>query len=221
MYINLNMHILHRLPVLNTFYLYQERAKQIQSFMLLCLVIPLNLLNQIYSNLFPTWVYFLGVGLTLFPHSRDGQLSWSEHSGFTSFVHGRLVHSTNLTILASGTLLELLWLVDTTSSSCIFCSVGQPPVNLELRRGMDKRDTFLIIFGLCLLPFSNSVPLNFPALWSKEHLHLLVCLICFREASVSGNGMLWFLPTIIHWLASGCVTLNLTAVFPQVQCFHV
>ena len=47
MYINLNMHILHRLPVLNTFYLYQERAKQIQSFMLLCLVFPLNLLNQV------------------------------------------------------------------------------------------------------------------------------------------------------------------------------
>ena len=83
---------------------------------------------------------------------------------------------------------------------------------------MEKRDTFLIIkFGLCLLPFSNSVPLNFPALWSKEHIPLsFVFLICFRKASVSGNGMFCFLPTVIHWLASGCITLNLTAVFPQV-----
>ena len=51
MYISLNMHIymyiLQRLFVLNTFYLYQERAKQIHSFMLLCLVFPLNLLNQV------------------------------------------------------------------------------------------------------------------------------------------------------------------------------
>ena len=87
---------------------------------------------------------------------------------------------------------------------------------------MEKRDTFLIIkVGLCLLPFSKSVPLNLPALWSKEHLHLFVCLICFREASVPDSGMFWFLPTVIHSLASGCVTLNLTAIFSQVQCFHV
>ena len=66
---------------------------------------------------------------------------------------------------------------------------------------MQKRDTFLIIkFGLCLLPFSNSVPLNFPALWSKEHIPLsFVCLICFREASVSGNGM--FCSSYRHSLA--------------------
>ena len=51
MYINLYMHIyiykLQRIFVLSTFYLYQERAEQIQSFMLLCLVFPLNLLNQV------------------------------------------------------------------------------------------------------------------------------------------------------------------------------
>ena len=35
------------------------------------------------NHLFPTWVYVLGVGLTLFPHSRNGQLSWSEHLRFT------------------------------------------------------------------------------------------------------------------------------------------
>ena len=75
--------------------------------------------------------------------------------------------------------------------------------------------------GLCLLPFSNSVPLNFPPLWSKEHLHVSVCLICFTEVSVPINGMFWFVPTVIHWLASGCVTLNLTVVFPHVQYFHV
>ena len=36
-----------RLFVLNTFYLYLERAEQIQSLMLLYLVFPLNLLNQV------------------------------------------------------------------------------------------------------------------------------------------------------------------------------
>ena len=41
------MYIIARFIVLNTFYLYQERAKQIQSLMLLCLVFPLNLLNQV------------------------------------------------------------------------------------------------------------------------------------------------------------------------------
>ena len=41
------IYALQRLFVLNTFYLYQERAKQIQSLMLLCLVFPLNLLNQV------------------------------------------------------------------------------------------------------------------------------------------------------------------------------
>ena len=39
-YIYIYIYIFKRLFVLNTFYLYQERAKQIQSFILLCLVFP-------------------------------------------------------------------------------------------------------------------------------------------------------------------------------------
>ena len=46
-YIHIYIYILQRIFVLSTFYLYQERAEQIQSFMLLWLVFPLNLLNQV------------------------------------------------------------------------------------------------------------------------------------------------------------------------------
>ena len=127
--------------------------------------------------------------------------------------------SANLTILASGTLLGLLGWVKIQLLVVTFsvlwaqpaCQPGAKERDGEKRQIPDNKGwTFL-------LPFSNSVPLNFPALWSKEHLHIFVCLICFTEASVPGNEMFWFLPTAIHWLASSCVTLNLTAMFPQVQ----
>ena len=54
-----------------------------------------------------------------------------------------------------------------------------------------------------------------------QRTSLSFCLFNLLQASVPDSGMFWFLPTVIHWLASGCVTLNLTAIFSQVQCFHV
>ena len=89
------------------------------------------------SHPFPTWVYLLRVGVTLFPHSRDGPLSWYEHSGFTEFVYGGLVSSADLTILASGTLLELLGWVKIQLLVAAFSVLwGQP----ACQHGAKERD---------------------------------------------------------------------------------
>ena len=111
---------------------------------------------------------------------------------------------------------------NTASSSCIFCSVGTACLSTwSYGEGGEKRHIPDNKGWTPPPPIFQVSPTELPALWSKEHLHLFVCLICFREASVPGKGMFWFLPTVIHWLATGCVTLNLIVMFLQVQCFYV
>ena len=127
--------------------------------------------------------------------------------------------SANLTILASGTLLELLGWVKIQLLVVAFSVLWeQPACQLEAKERDGEKRHIPDNKGWTLPPPILQVsPSEFPC----SVVHLFVCLICFREASVPGNGMFWFLPTVIHWLATGCVTLNLTAVFLQVECFYV
>ena len=88
---------------------------------------------------------------------------------------------------------------NTASSSCIFCLWGQPACQPGAKERDGEKRHIPDNKGLTLPPPILQVsPTELTVLWSKERLHFFVCLICFREASVPGNGMFWFLPTIIH-----------------------